>query len=170
MFRPEDYRWMKRRVLNVLRVVTLLLCAAFAALWVDTGLLGHTRRPYNRPIYVAGGGIRGRVEVLCWRDGITVHVGEYGAYSALGTRYQEWRIPCARLQRHSGRSNGFDCEISHWLLLGVTGLPAGCFALHVLVRRRRHPETACPGCGYDLRATPSRCPECGAAAPVAIAQ
>src|SRR5688572_1290246 len=39
-------------------------------------------------------------------------------------------------------------------------LPATRFAIFVH-RRRRKLEGHCPCCGYDLRATPERCPECG---------
>jgi hypothetical protein len=47
-------------------------------------------------------------------------------------------------------------------------LPTAAFALLPLLRLRkwRHTRTSrraetCPRCGYDLRATPDRCPECG---------
>ena len=45
------------------------------------------------------------------------------------------------------------------------GLGAVTFLLHrrheELLRRRRSSAGLCVGCGYDLRATPGRCPECG---------
>jgi hypothetical protein len=52
----------------------------------------------------------------------------------------------------------------HWLVAGVFAMPP---AVAFARRRRRTRQAArrhhglCPNCGYDLRATPTRCPECG---------
>ena len=46
------------------------------------------------------------------------------------------------------------------LLLLASLLPI--LALRRIARDRRRPESICRLCGYDCRATPERCPECGA--------
>jgi hypothetical protein len=49
-----------------------------------------------------------------------------------------------------------------WSLLLVTAvLPAIATVGFVRARRQRTGALRCPACGYDLRATPERCPECG---------
>jgi hypothetical protein len=53
---------------------------------------------------------------------------------------------------------GFDVQVPDWLLM----LPALAIALSAIIRRRRPVPGHCRHCGYDLRATPDRCPECGA--------
>jgi hypothetical protein len=51
-------------------------------------------------------------------------------------------------------------DIPFWFLTLVFATPP---SLWLMKRVRRKPKSPniCPACGYDLRATPSRCPECG---------
>ena len=68
---------------------------------------------------------------------------------------------------------GFACGhvsegATHWWLItplwfwlvAFAVLPARSCAC-ALTKRRRICNASCPTCGYDLRATPDRCPECG---------
>jgi hypothetical protein len=55
--------------------------------------------------------------------------------------------------------------VPHWSLVALTGVLPAAWCGRRMWRRsavRRHTKAGCcPRCGYDLRATPGRCPECG---------
>lgn len=68
-------------------------------------------------------------------------------------------LAAQRLRSHALFVEAF--EFPYWLVVLLAGLfPLWQLAVHV--RHRRRVATGhCRICGYDLRATPDRCPECG---------
>ena len=60
----------------------------------------------------------------------------------------------------------FRAAVPHWFLVPIAALLPTTRLLARRHRRRRARATRgrCLTCGYDLRATPNRCPECGTAA------
>jgi hypothetical protein len=71
-------------------------------------------------------------------------------------------------------SVGLRLGASHWLAALVLLVPPMLWLRRFRRERRARMVGRCAGCGYDLRATPDRCPECGrrstpAAAPTAAA-
>jgi hypothetical protein len=50
----------------------------------------------------------------------------------------------------------------HWFLALLFAILPALYLRGRLRSHRRVREGCCPVCGYDLRATPDRCPECGA--------
>jgi hypothetical protein len=64
-------------------------------------------------------------------------------------------------------SDALNVRVPYWAL----ALPAAIGPVTWLVRHRRRRNHGaaprCPTCGYDLRASPERCPECGRATDVA---
>ena len=75
----------------------------------------------------------------------------------------------AQSQRSGGRS--VTVCVPHWaVVLASPTLPAAQLLLWARRRRvehRRAKTGLCASCGYDLRASPGRCPECGASSKAA---
>jgi hypothetical protein len=66
--------------------------------------------------------------------------------------------------RQQGRREKFSLTVPHWL---IVVLSAALPVRRAVTRRRQRVLSGrlrlglCPTCGYDLRASPDRCPECG---------
>jgi hypothetical protein len=82
-----------------------------------------------------------------------------------------WNVPYVGGYRHfwARRAEWAAAYVTLWLIAALcAALPVARFATSIcrpVARRHRRQRGLCPACGYDLRATPVRCPECGAVPP-----
>ena len=156
--RPRDtmpaMRRLARRLFTLCSAVSLLLCAAVCVLWVRSyATTDHVVWGDGRRLLMS---VSGRVVLVTSSPDIAYG----GAPPAVG-----WSaLGFGRHRRQYARGHSVSLEVPHWgLTLACAVAPA--ISLHALLRaRRRSPDGRCRRCGYDLRATPGRCPECGAAA------
>ncbi len=51
--------------------------------------------------------------------------------------------------------------VPYWSLTLISSLLPTIWLIRMGLRRRAGPQPRCDNCGYDLRATPECCPECG---------
>jgi hypothetical protein len=59
----------------------------------------------------------------------------------------------------TGEHHGFGGWVTLFSLLPILWLMVAAYGHHH--RKHRRPPGSCPACGYDLHASPTRCPECG---------
>lgn len=59
-----------------------------------------------------------------------------------------------------------EVRVPHWFVACVTSMPPAIVLTWRWYQRRRIKPGCCKNCGYDLRASPQRCPECGTGADV----
>ncbi len=221
-------RRLGRWTLDMLTVLSLVMCVATAALWTRSlrllddvyfysrnGSLWHISNdrgqvdldrvqnfPDGDPLawftIAQSQPMTRQVPEVLWTDrdsldsrfGITFLRGKVNVLRVYPGGPARWRGRAGQddaflawLEKHGGIWAGLSpgtgplgyawLSVPHWLLMTIFALlPAtrsARFTLSVVQRRHRHSRSKCSNCGYDLRATPDRCPECGTAVKEAAA-
>ena len=157
---------MKRPLLSILPTLSLLLCAAVVIAWVGsvasaTDLPLWSYQVRTKSVYVSSTAFRA-IEIAIVTNPIIKRDSGYfylrRSPAILGIYFGPVANPNA--------ARTFIMLFPYWLLFMITAAwPATSLWRRVAARRlrewkRRH--RICLRCGYDLRATPDRCPECGA--------
>ena len=153
-------RWL-RWLVNSMVILSTLLCVVTTALWIQHTLISHwTDGVWGespQPLFrwtldeggVWGGYVRRTATVVSKRT-------TYTEIHGLGFYYQH------DIGLFAPNVESFDFYVGYWLLLAVGSILPICWFCTVMWRKTRKPKIGmCATCGYDLRATPERCPECG---------
>jgi hypothetical protein len=183
---------MRRWVFRILSALSLVLCVGICVLWVrsytkasDVGV--ETEIVIDGPRSSNGlSRILHRTYSLASdRRGISYSVERRGSFNLLGRwtvfhydrlgldtkdmapdvgflgfGYRDGTVPSTEAWRDV---TWREWTMPYWsLVLLLACLPTVAVMKSLRERHRRRPGH-CPACGYDLRATPDRCPECGAA-------
>ena len=177
---------MKRRLFNLLAGLSFLLCVVLIAMWmrskwVSDGLAygwSTLAPPFKQKYWIVqsdNGVLFARLDWLEYGDqgyGFPNNAPPTG-----GWEFGPWpQLRYVFNNKSLAKDLGFDLELNndtnvkkptesmfaigapYWLLISLAAMPP-FFALRA--RLRRFGEGCCTRCGYDLRATPDRCPECG---------
>ena len=178
---------LRRRLLAVLSLLSLILCVGTVGLWVRSYSVAYDFKTFTAQTTSKKDGFRG--------TGWGVSIGKGGI--AFVVEWSGFRCPSepttdSRTDREFNKVTpywpGTDNPPSPWRRIGfcynriawtqandyqdwryitiplwfvaVVTAMAPCLWLLLRVRNTARADGLCPSCGYDLRATPGRCPEC----------
>ena len=166
---------MKRRLFNLAAAVSLVLCLATVALWCRSivredhwyALAGQVPAAEFR----IGDGhalVRDRRvprEALA-DDRIRWYHKSFSAPSVTD-KVMLWQFQGRSSTAIALRSDpdvalsGWTLRLRIWPIVAMTSLLPALWTFLTLRRRQQYRQGLCPVCGYDLRASPDCCPECG---------
>ena len=175
---------MRRRLFTLSSALSLLLCVALCVMWVRSHRLSERLTWRNtggyRSVHTARGHVVVSFLLADWskKPPQTFHGPKYkwddpdppfnnllimNGYSGDRLASHKW-AGFAWHERRNARRRTLDAIIvvPFWALAAVTAIaPVAWTFVRVLPRVRRRQAGLCAACGYDLRATADRCPECG---------
>jgi hypothetical protein len=177
---PDAMRRLLRILFNAATVLSLVLCAATLAAWARSyrarDVIWWTRgKPLVRlEVSTYRGGlfagaltsVQHNISVppgSTWRQSAPVTYAEGGGSE--GTFFNRFGFAALDYHQHGTYvKRQFACP--YWFIMLLTAiLPIARLAgWRRRARRLRMHPSLCRHCGYDCRATPERCPECGTAA------
>jgi hypothetical protein len=138
--------------------VSLVLAVPCVVFWLvtlnDLYLTGWGDPRPGHPFCTFGSG-GGRFQLVY--DNGTRGATPLGHWGVLGLEY--------------GRFNsGWNLWVPWWLPTALFCVAPALWSWRAWRRVKRPRTSLCPVCGYDLRASPERCPECGRANQIAVSQ
>ena len=163
---------MKRRLFNLAAAVSLVLCAALATTWTAAQWRGVSIGSMDEGSVLRSEYLNKRYYVGFDRRLIVIQWYENDVYKLLNTRYLDpgpkdfyfIRAPDSIAPNGRPWARHGTLTFPYWFALLITAALPAWWCIRHRARQRRARRIAaglCPTCGYDLRATPERCPECG---------
>jgi hypothetical protein len=163
---------LRRTVHFVLATISAGLCLASAALWIRSYIVCDTFKGANAGLWQSGDCCRGRLFYLraqaITNPGLTITYSHSTQPPKPNIEFTQWLVK--DFSRFAGFAYGHGTAPDYigWAVLVPLWSTTVAFVIPPIFwyrswrrRRRTHQKGLCPTCGYDLRATPDRCPECG---------
>ena len=172
---------MLRRLYSLLSAVSLVLCAARCVLWVrsrgEADWLSWRSPDRSVDLVSSHGGLMARFASAArpgsFGEGSPIRhdtsdrpILGFGDIRPVGRVFREWGFGLWRMPITPGGFTGacWEVTVPCWSAAVLTSiLPGAWLRSRVRSRKLRQRSAAglCSSCGYDLRATPDRCPQCG---------
>jgi hypothetical protein len=173
-------------LLNFCVLLSLLICIAATVMWVRSYRVAD-ELSWGRNEYENDGSVFRRFWALGSQRGCIVidtsrispplfprllhkdegfHLSHVAiGFSAYPTSGFWWRLGFAYVRTERPVLSGRTVAIPYWFVTSLLAVVPALWLINRVRRTARISRNCCPTCGYDMRATPGRCPECGTAAP-----